>query len=78
MSTKNRSSESHFVGDQTAVIDFLSQPETYGGETPVRIDTHAAVIFLAGPHAYKMKRAVRFPFLDFSTLANGGRFAAPS
>lgn len=64
-----RSSETHIVADQSAVIDFLSRPETYGGEEPVRIDTHAAVIFLAGPFAYKMKRAVRFPFLDFSTLA---------
>ncbi|WP_439527709.1 AAA family ATPase [Pannonibacter sp.] len=33
-----------------------------------RIDTHANIIFLIGPDAYKMKRAVRFPFLDYSTL----------
>ncbi len=33
-----------------------------------RIDTHAGVVFLAGERALKVKRAVRFPFLDFSTL----------
>ena len=33
-----------------------------------RIDTAAAVVFLAGPDAYKVKRAVKFPFMDLSTL----------
>ncbi|MBR1174312.1 AAA family ATPase [Bradyrhizobium sp. KB893862 SZCCT0404] len=33
-----------------------------------RIDTHAASVFLDGPRALKVKRAVRFPFLDYSTL----------
>ena len=37
--------------------------------TVERIDTHASVVFLAGPFAYKVKRAVKYPFLDFSTLA---------
>jgi len=35
----------------------------------VRIYTHANVVFLVGSKAYKIKRAVRFPFLDYSTLA---------
>ena len=30
--------------------------------------THAASVFLAGDRAYKIKRAVRFPFLGYSTL----------
>ena len=34
-----------------------------------RINTHANVIFLIGELAYKIKRAVRYPFLDYSTLA---------
>jgi aminoglycoside phosphotransferase family enzyme/predicted kinase len=33
-----------------------------------RIDTHAASVFLDGPRALKVKRAVQFPFLDYSTL----------
>ena len=33
-----------------------------------RIDTHAASVFLEGSRALKVKRAVRFPYLDYSTL----------
>lgn len=32
------------------------------------IQTHASFVFLAGAFAYKIKRAVKYPFLDFSTL----------
>jgi uncharacterized protein len=53
---------------QQAVIEFLSDPANYGGAPVKRIDTHAASVFLAGERAFKIKRAVRFPFLDFSTL----------
>ena len=53
---------------QQAVIDFLGRPATYGGAPVKRIDTHAAAVFLAGDRALKIKRAVRFPFLDYSTL----------
>jgi aminoglycoside phosphotransferase family enzyme/predicted kinase len=31
-----------------------------------RIDTHSAVVFLAGDRAWKLKRAVRYDYLDFS------------
>src|SRR5579862_7120689 len=54
---------------QDAVLRFLGDPATYGGAKVQRIDTHAASVFLAGDRALKIKRAVRFPFLDFSTLA---------
>jgi len=54
---------------QQAVIDFLGRPATHGGAPVKRIDTHAATVFLAGSRALKIKRAVRFPFLDYSTLA---------
>ena len=53
---------------QQPVIDFLSDPASHGGAPVKRIDTHAASVFLAGGRAFKIKRAVRFPFLDFSTL----------
>ncbi len=47
----------------------LEDPVTHGtGGEVTRIDTHAAVVILAGDNAWKMKRAVRFPFLDYSTL----------
>ena len=53
---------------QEPVIDFLADPATHGGAAVKRIDTHAASVFLAGDRALKIKRAVRFPFLDYSTL----------
>ncbi len=55
--------------DQTAVIEFLASPRTHGGSAVDRIDTHTAIVFLAGAHAYKLKRAVRFDYVDFSTCA---------
>ncbi len=55
------------AGQQEAFA-LLADPATHGGTTPIRIDTHAAAVFLAGQDAYKVKKAVRFPFLDFSTL----------
>jgi aminoglycoside phosphotransferase family enzyme/predicted kinase len=54
---------------QEQVFALLSDPATHGGEPVRRIDTHAASVFLAGKRAYKVKRAVRFPFLDYSTVA---------
>ena len=55
--------------DQSEVIDFLSRGDTYGvSEGVERIDTHAASVFLAEARAYKLKRAVRYPYLDFSTV----------
>lgn len=57
------------VEDQSAVIAFLLAPATHGGSVPVRIDTHGAVVVLAGADAWKLKRAVIFPFLDYGTLA---------
>ncbi|NLH83398.1 MAG: AAA family ATPase [Phyllobacteriaceae bacterium] len=57
------------VSEWEEVAGFLACPESHGRSDPVRrIDTHAAVVFLAGPLAYKIKRPVKFPFLDFSTL----------
>jgi uncharacterized protein len=55
-------------GSQQPVIDFLGDAASHGGLPVKRIDTHAASVFLAGDRAIKIKRAVRFPFLDFSTL----------
>ncbi|HEY3909948.1 MAG TPA: AAA family ATPase [Stellaceae bacterium] len=56
--------------DQREAIAFLSQASSYG--PPVQrvdtIETHVSVVFLAGDRAYKLKRAVRLPYLDFSTV----------
>ncbi len=54
---------------QSAIFDFLARRDSHGGGDVARIDTHAAVVFLTGDRALKVKRDVRFPFLDYSTLA---------
>ncbi|MGU3492819.1 AAA family ATPase [Xanthobacteraceae bacterium A53D] len=58
----------HVVEDQSAVFAFLVDPATHDGAAVTRLDTHGAAVFLAGADAYKVKRAVDFPFMDFSTL----------
>lgn len=52
---------------QESVFAFLTDPKQHPDAR--RIDTHAASVFLEGDRALKIKRAVRFPFLDYSTLA---------
>ncbi|MGA7788967.1 MAG: AAA family ATPase [Xanthobacteraceae bacterium] len=54
---------------QDAVFKLLDDPATHNGAAVRRYETHAAVVFLAGDRALKVKRAVRYPFLDYSTLA---------
>ena len=58
----------HTPESQEPVFALLAEPATHGGAPVKRIDTHAASVFLAGDRAWKVKRAVRFPFLDYSTL----------
>ncbi len=53
---------------QAEVVAFLSDPDAHGGIRPETMETHVSRIFLAGERAYKLKRAVKFPYLDFSTL----------
>jgi hypothetical protein len=55
---------------QGPIVRFLADPANHGlGAGAVkRVDTHGAVVFLAGARAYKIKRAVKYPYLDFSTL----------
>ena len=52
-------------------VAFLGRPESYAhavGEL-IRKETHMSWVFLAGDRVYKLKKPVRFPYLDFSTLA---------
>src|SRR5919106_961389 len=53
-----------------ALLAFLSEGRSYGlpDAEVERITTHAAHVFLVGERAYKMKRPVRYSFLDFTTL----------
>jgi aminoglycoside phosphotransferase family enzyme/predicted kinase len=54
--------------EQHEVISFLSMPSSHGGSAVERIETHASIVFLAGSRALKLKRAVKYDYLDFSTL----------
>src|SRR5215469_7826631 len=63
------------MDDQQAVIAFLSKPCSYGlaAEQVEVIETHVSLVFLAGDCAYKLKRAVKYPYLDFSTAEDRRR-----
>jgi len=55
--------------DQTAIVEFLGARATHGAAPVDRVETHTAIVFLADRRAWKLKRAVRFDYLDFSTAA---------
>ncbi|HEX3523441.1 MAG TPA: AAA family ATPase [Stellaceae bacterium] len=54
---------------QRDVIAFLKNPSSHGpGVDRVEvIETHASLVFIAGDRVFKLKRAVAYPYLDFST-----------
>jgi aminoglycoside phosphotransferase family enzyme/predicted kinase len=55
---------------QAEAIAFLTDPKTHGiaaGALEV-IETHISVVVLAGERAYKLKRAVKLGYVDFSTV----------
>lgn len=55
--------------DQAEVIGFLSDHASHPGTDGVeRVETHGNFVFLTGSEAWKIKRAVRFSYMDFSTL----------
>jgi uncharacterized protein len=47
----------------------LARPQAYPEPTATVevVETHMAFVFLTDRHAYKLKKPVRYPFLDFST-----------
>jgi aminoglycoside phosphotransferase family enzyme/predicted kinase len=64
---------------QREVIAFLSTPGAYARPQAApglsratdeieRIDTHISIVWLVGNRAFKLKRAVRFDYVDFSTI----------
>ena len=64
------------VEDQGEVEAFLLRPDTFGREGgEVRlVQTHISSVFLCGDRVLKLKRAVRFPVLDFSSSDRRRRF----
>lgn len=52
-------------------VTFLASPHAYAPR-PREVtckETHMSWVFLAGDKVYKLKKPVRFPYLDYSTLA---------
>ncbi len=53
---------------QAAVLAWLESGAAFSGQVPEVIATHGNLIFLTPSRAYKMKRAVDFGWMDFSSL----------
>lgn len=53
-----------------ALINWLATPQAYSAipECVQRIETHISQVFVAGRLVYKLKKPVKYDFLDFSTL----------
>jgi uncharacterized protein len=57
--------------EQNEIIGFLNDPKSYGlpaDGVVERFDTHISIVFLVGDFAYKLKRAIALPFVDFREL----------
>jgi len=58
------------AGGDPALLQALTAPTMYPGAPHVAVhETHASWVFVAGAHAYKVKKPVALGFLDYSTLA---------
>ena len=57
-------------------VRFLGDPATYAGGTErVEVkETHMSWVFLTGPHVYKLKKPLKRPFLDFTTIERRRHF----
>jgi hypothetical protein len=57
--------------DFADVVSFLKQPAAFD-ESTINVDvmqTHGSLVFLGKNHVFKIKRPVKFSYMDFSTLA---------
>ena len=60
----------HPAGDTDQLCRFLTSPQAYPEPTTQvkRLETHISHVFVTDRFAYKLKKPVRFDFLDFSTV----------
>lgn len=67
----NVNEDSDISDCQRDVVAFLACAGWEGrqAEAVHRIDTHGAHVFIGAHDVYKIKRAVRYPYMDFSSLA---------
>jgi len=64
------------MGGARPLIELLREPACYAhAAAPVEVvETHISWVLLAGDYAYKVKKPVRLPFLDFSSLEARRRY----
>ena len=78
MSLGKRRPEGTGNGDEAAarLVRALLEPHRYPHEAgPIElIETHISWVLLTGPYAYKLKKPLKLPFLDFSTLERRRHF----
>lgn len=54
---------------QTETVEFLSSGRAFASTEPVEVvETHGAYVFLCGDTALKLKRAVKYDYMDLSTI----------
>ncbi len=65
----------HVAVDHARVVSWLKDPRSYPENNgPVEcIETHISQVFLTERYVYKLKKPVRYDFLDFSTIENRER-----
>jgi len=68
MAKKRSPAEMNETFDQSRVVEFMLDSATHNGAPVQYIQTHISHVFLAGDYAYKMKKAIKLPFVDFTTL----------
>lgn len=65
------------AGDEfAALVEALRDPRCYPHPVAAveKVETHISVVLLAGDYAYKLKKPVRLPFLDFTDALARRRF----
>jgi len=60
----------HATSDHGAIVRWLATPEAYPHrpERVEHIETHISDVFIAGELVYKLKKPVKYDFLDFATI----------
>jgi aminoglycoside phosphotransferase family enzyme/predicted kinase len=71
MSDDSKSGAERSLDRQQEVIDFLADGNRHAAadRSAQRITTHASHLFLLADRVFKLKRAVRYSYLDYSSLA---------
>lgn len=70
MTVDNLNACIHPLDVQRRLVRALEYPDRYphAVDTVRRIETHISILLLAGAYVYKIKKAVKLPFVDYGTL----------